>query len=300
VGGAARCGGDGIDTELIALITEHAAAGTPCAVATVVRCEPPTSAHPGDKAVITADGRMRGWVGGSCSEALVRRESLRALDDGTPRLVRIQPGAAPPAPTAPGELVLATTCPSGGALEIFVEPHLPRPLLAVYGASPVATALVRLGAIAGFRTCAVHPGARSEDFPGATTVLSSLDLSPAAPGRDTWVVVATMGHYDEEALEAALAHADADVALVSSARRAAAVLAGLRGRGLDEATLARVRAPAGGRRAGGQAQIAVLVLAEVIAEREARRSALRVHRQAPAAAQPAAEPAAAEHACHCH
>jgi xanthine dehydrogenase accessory factor len=296
VGGAARCGGERIEPELIALIAEHAAAGTPCAVATVVRCEPPTSAHPGDKAVITADGRMRGWVGGSCSENLVRRESLRALDDGTPRLVRIQPGA-PPASTAPGELVLATTCPSGGALEIFVEPHLPRPLLAVYGASPVATALVRLGAIAGFRTCAVHPGARSEDFPGAGLVLPSLELSPAAPGRDTWVVVATMGHYDEEALEAALAHADADVALVSGARRAAAVLAGLRERGLDEATLARVRAPAGGRRAGGQAQIAVLVLAEVIAEREARRTAAREQRLAPAAA---AEPAAAEHACHCH
>jgi xanthine dehydrogenase accessory factor len=269
-------------------------------VATVVRCEPPTSAHPGDKAVITADGRMRGWVGGSCSEALVRRESLRALEDGTPRLVRIQPGALPPASTTPGELTLATTCPSGGALEIFVEPHLPRPLLAVFGASPVATALVKLGAIAGFRTCAVHPGARSEDFPGAGLVVPSLDLSPAAPGRDTWVVVATMGHYDEEALEVALAHADADVALVASARRAAAVLAGLRERGLDEASLARVRAPAGGRRAGGQARIAVLVLAEVIAEREARRCAVRERRLAPVAELAAAEPAAAGHGCHCH
>ncbi|HVS43328.1 MAG TPA: XdhC family protein [Candidatus Dormibacteraeota bacterium] len=293
MGRAARCGGDRIDPELISLIAEHAARGTPCAVATVVRCEPPTSAHPGDTAVITADGRMRGWVGGSCSEPMVQREALRALQDGAPRLVRIQPGA-PPEPQTTDTVTLQTTCPSGGALEIFVEPHLPAPLLAVIGASPVAAALVRLGAIAGFRTCAVHPGARAEDFPEAGLVLSSLDLMPAAPGPDTWVVVATMGHYDEEALEAALVHPDADVGLVASARRAAAVLEGLRRRGADEAAVARVRAPAGGRRAGAQAQIAVLVLAEVIGLREDRRRAARDRRP-----EPAAEPAAA-HGCHCH
>jgi xanthine dehydrogenase accessory factor len=123
--------------------------------------------------------------------------------------------------------------------------------------------------------------------------LSTLDLSPAAPGRDTWVVVASMGHDDEDALEAALAHPDADVALVASARRAAAVLDGLRRRGVDEATLARVRTPAGGRRAGGQAQIAVLVLAEVITRREDRRRTARDRSVEPA------NPSA-EHACHCH
>ena len=294
MGRAAHGGGDRIDPELITLIAEHAAAGTPCAVATVVRCEPPTSAHPGDTAVITADGRMRGWVGGSCSESMVQREALHALQDGAPRLVRIQPGSPPPEPRAGGTVTLQTTCPSGGALEIFVQPHLPRPLLAVIGASPVAAALVRLGAIAGFRTCAAHPGARAEDFPGAGLVLSSLDLAPAAPGRDSWVVVATLGHYDEEALEAALVHPDADVALVASARRAAAVLEGLRRRGADEATLARVRAPAGGRRAGAQAQIAVLVLAEVIALREDRR------RTAPDRPPEPAAGAAAEHGCPCH
>jgi xanthine dehydrogenase accessory factor len=293
VGRIARRGGDRIDPELISLIAEHAAAGTPCAVATVVRCEPPTSAHPGDTAVITADGRMHGWVGGSCSEGMVQREALRALEDGAPRLVRIQPAAPPPAGQGGETVTLQTTCPSGGALEVFVQPHLPRPLLAVVGASPVAAALVRLGTIAGFRTCAVHPGARREDFPGATQVLPALDLSAAAPGRDTWVVVATMGHYDEEALQAALALPDADVALVASARRAAAVLDGLRARGVDEAAIARVRAPAGGRRAGGQAQIAVLVLAELIAEREERRRAVRERGLEPAAEQ------SATHACHC-
>lgn len=240
-------------------------------LATVVGTEPPTSARPGDKAVITADGRLRGWVGGSCSEPVVRREALRALAEGTARMVRIL-GAPSKPPSTPGDegtgagLTFTTTCPSGGSLEVFLEPRLPRPLLLVFGSSPAAHTLVSLGRQVGFRTCAVHPGARPEDFT-ADLVLPSLDLAPAAPGRDSWIVVATMGHYDEDALEAALAYPDVDVALVASRRRCDAVLSALRERGLDEGTLRRVRAPAGGTRAGGQAEIALFALTEVVAER---------------------------------
>jgi len=236
-------------------------------LATVVGTEPPTSARPGDKAVVTADGRLRGWVGGSCSEPVVRREALRALAEGTPRLVRILGGASREAAGAtPGDLTFATTCPSGGSLEVFLEPRVPRPVLLVFGASPAARTLVALGGQVGFRTCAVHPGARSEDF-AADLVLPSLDLAPAVPGADTWAVVATMGHYDEDALEAALAYPDVDVALVASGRRSEAALAALRERGLDEATLRRVRTPAGGTRAAGQAEIALFALTEVVSER---------------------------------
>jgi xanthine dehydrogenase accessory factor len=268
VGGAAVEGGDGVASDTIALLAEHTAAGTPCVLATVVGCEPPTSAQPGDKAVITADGRLRGWIGGSCSEPVVRREALRALAEGTPRLVRILGGTpSPAAPSGPGEpLTFATTCPSGGTLEVFLEPRLPRPLLLVFGASPAARTLVALASRVGFRTCAVHPGAQAGDFE-ADLVLPSLELASASPGRDTWAVVATMGHYDEDALEAALAYPDVDVALVASRRRAAAVLGALRERGVDEATLARVRTPAGGTRAAGQADIALFAMTEVVSER---------------------------------
>ena len=225
--------------------------------------------------MITTDGRLRGWIGGSCSEPLVRREALKALAEGTARLVRIVPESSGVDDRRPGELTLATTCPSGGSLEIFVEPRLPRPLLVVFGASPAAHTLVRLGALTGFRTCAVHPGARPEDFSGADLVLSGLDLAAAAPGADTWVVVATMGHYDEDALETALAYPDVDVALVASARRAAAVLETLRHRGLPEAAIGRVRTPAGEARGGSQEEIALAALAEVAALRRDRGSRAR-------------------------
>jgi len=227
-------------------------------LATVVRCDPPTSARPGDKAVITADGRLRGWIGGSCSEPLVRREALLALADGEPRLVKIVPAEAVKSSRRKVELTMATTCPSGGALYIFIEPQLPRPLLVVFGESPAAETMARMAALAGFRTRQV-----------SQAELGSL----STPGPDAWAVVATMGHYDEEAVEAALTFPDLPVALVASRRRSAAVLEALRARGVGEEALGRVHAPAGRGRGVSQEEIALLALADVVAERHRRPAA---------------------------
>jgi xanthine dehydrogenase accessory factor len=270
VGGAAQQGGDGIDDALLTLLAENAAAGRACALATVVRTESPTSAHPGDKAVITADGELHGWIGGSCSEPLVRREALVAMSDGMPRLVRIRPDDAVGETRTAGELTVATTCPSGGTLDIFIDPHLPKPLLVVIGGSPAARTLLALARVVGFRTCGVHPGAAAADFPGADRIFNSLDLGALQAETDCWVVVATMGHYDDDALAAALTLEAADVALVASVPRSAAVIDTLRARGLSEVVLARVRAPAGERRAGAQEEIALHALAEVVALRHER------------------------------
>jgi xanthine dehydrogenase accessory factor len=270
VGGAAQQGSHRIEDALLTLLAENAAAGRACALATVVRTESPTSAHPGDKAVITADGVLHGWIGGSCSEPLVRREALVAMSDGMPRLVRIRPDDEVGETRTAGELTVATTCPSGGTLDIFIDPHLPKPLLVVIGGSPAARTLLALARIVGFRTCGVHPGAAASDFPSADRVIDSLDLSALKRETDCWVVVATMGHYDDDALAAALTLEAADVALVASVRRSAAVLATLRARGVPEDVLARVRAPAGERRAGAQEEIALHALAEVVALRHER------------------------------
>ena len=248
-------GGERIGDEIIDLLKEYEASGTPCVLATVVRCEPPTSAHPGDKAVVTADGRLRGWIGGSCSEPVVRREALRALAEGSPQLVRIVPAIEAKHTRKRGELTVATTCPSGGALDIFLEPRVPRPLLLVFGDTPAAETLARLGELTGFRARRV-----------AQAELATL----AVPDPDAWAVVATMGHYDEDAVEAALAHPNVDVALVASTRRASAVREALRSRGIDEATIGRLRAPAGRVRGATQQEIAALAIAELITVRRRR------------------------------
>ena len=242
-------------------------------VATVVRVEPPTSAQAGDKAVITADGKLWGWVGGSCSEGLVRREAMIAMGDAQPRLVKIAPDQAPE--HLPGVVAHVSTCPSAGSLDVFIDPQLPRPLLLVVGDTPAAHALIRLGATIGYQTCAVHPGATAGDFHEADQVIGSLDLVPARPNKSTWAVVATMGHYDEDAIEALLPYDVAYIGLVASRRRAATVLDVLAARGAGG--LGRVRRAADSSVGGSQEEIALATLAEIVAERHAQQRRYPVH-----------------------
>ena len=244
-------------------------------VATVVRVEPPTSAQAGDKALITADGKIWGWVGGSCSEGLVRREALVAMADAQPRLVKIAPDESPD--HLPGVVSHLSTCPSAGKLDVFIDPQLPRPLLLVVGDTPAAHTLIKLGATIGYKTCAVHPGATAADFQEADQVIDSLDLASAQPNASTWAVVATMGHYDEDAIEALLGYDVAYIGLVASRRRAATVLGVLRDRpGVTQRGLERVRRAADSSVGGSQEEIALATLAEIAAERHAhqRRDAI--------------------------
>jgi xanthine dehydrogenase accessory factor len=217
--------------------------GKPYALATVVNVVRPASTKRGDRALVTPDGELSGWVGGACSEPIVVREALRALADGEARLVRI----GPPGTSAegPADVVVAeSACASEGIVEVLVEPQLPAPLLAVVGDSPAALTLIQLAPPAGWRV-----------------------TREIAQGTDA-VVVATMGRGDEEALAEALAEPIGYVGLVSSARRARAVLAALRQRGFEEEALARVRSPAGLDLGPlRQEEIAVAVLAELVAWR---------------------------------
>src|SRR5580700_4838030 len=117
------------------------------AIATVVRFEGPISGKTGDKAIVDSSGRIWGWIGGGCAQPTVIKEALKALVDAKPRLVRISPS---PNPTAQdGVLEYAMTCHSGGAVDIFIEPVLPKPQILILGRSAVAQALARLGAAAG-------------------------------------------------------------------------------------------------------------------------------------------------------
>jgi xanthine dehydrogenase accessory factor len=216
--------------------------GKPYALATVVRVVRPASTRRGDRALVTPDGALAGWVGGACSEPIVVREALRSLADGEPRLVRIGPAGA--GLEAPEDVVVAESrCASEGVVEVLIEPELPGPLLAVLGEGVAGRTLVQLARIVGWR------------------VSDELDPDQAADA----VVVATMGHGDEDALASALKAGVGYVGLVASARRAAVVLDALRERGLAEEDLARVRSPAG-RDLGPstQEEIAVAILAELV------------------------------------
>ena len=115
------------------------------AVAMVVDRRAPVSSHLGDRAIVHADGRIEGFVGGSCSRDIVRRQAVDAMRCGKPRLVQIDPDACPPRGRArPRPSSSQWDVRRKGASNVYIEPHLPPRLLVVVGHSPVADQLVRL------------------------------------------------------------------------------------------------------------------------------------------------------------
>ena len=140
---------------MAARVHELTAARVPFVHATVVRAQVPSSAQAGDDAVVLPDGTIEGFVGGQCAETSVRTAALDALRDGETVLLRVLPDDSAPFPDSPGAQVVVNPCLSGGALEIFLQPMLPAPLIEVVGDTPVADALVRLAEVARLRDRAV-------------------------------------------------------------------------------------------------------------------------------------------------
>lgn len=221
-------------------------ARVPFVHARVVLAERPTSARPGDEAVVLGDGTIEGFVGGTCAQATVREQSRHVLATGRSRLVRVTPDptTADTGATTEGKVVVHNPCLSGGTLEVFLEPELPTPLALVAGNSPIADALGEVGSAMGW-----------EVAPWEGTVVDGTAA----------VVVASHGHDEEGALVGAL-DADVDyVGLVASPRRGREVVRSL---GLSTRQADRLDTPAGldiGARTPHE--VAVSILAGIVASR---------------------------------
>lgn len=252
---------DGVLNEAVAL----KARGESFALVTVVRCISPTSAKPGAKAVVTGEGEIRGWIGGGCAQPAVIKSAKRAIADGRSRLIRISPVKG--GKVEEGVEDFGMSCHSGGALDIFIDPVVARPVLLVIGASPAAQALVGLARRVGYCVTAAFAGADRKLFPEADCLLSGLDMTDL-PVRPAFAVVATQGKRDEEGLEAALASEAPHIAFIASARKADKLRAYLKERGHEPARVDDIAAPAGlpiG--AVTPEEIALSVLAEVVRTR---------------------------------
>jgi len=221
------------------------AAGEAFVLASVTWVHGPSSGKAGSKAIIRSDGSVEGWLGGACAQPTVVAQALEALADGHARLLVL---GAPD--NRPGVTVVPMACSSEGAMEVFVEPMLPVPTVHVVGSSPMTATLISLVETLGW-SAAGHEAPELDDI-----------------GQRDFIVVATQGHYDEPALEAALATEAAYVGLVASEKRASSVKEWLRDRGLPDSALARLHAPAGVDLGHTEhREIAVAVLAELVAFR---------------------------------
>ncbi len=251
------------------------------ALVTVVRAEKPTSAKPGANAIITTDGTLIGWVGGSCTQPTVIREALKSLQDGEPRLLRLCPPERMGQLPQEGVIETVMTCASGGTLEVYIEPHVPRPQIVVIGHMPIAEALAALSSALGYEVVIMGWDASPEQFPTANRVFDHLDFSQIRSAPHTYVVVASHGNYDEAALAGALKTNAAYIALVASKKRSVAIMEYLCEAGLSEEQLARIKYPAGlDIGAVTPEEIALSILAEIVELRRRHQLSL-VNLQAP-------------------
>jgi xanthine dehydrogenase accessory factor len=238
-------------------------AESPFAIAIVVKSEPPVSGKPGDKAIIQSEGKVWGWIGGGCVQPLVIREALDAMEQGSPRLVRIAPSAA--SEPGAGMVNYSMSCHGGGALEIYIEPVLPKSRILIFGRSPAAQSLSKLGKAVGYGISVVAPEASRENFPDADSVGKELLPSQIKNASTTYIVVATQGEHDEEALESALRTDAPYVSFIASHAKARKIVGLLAEKGVPQEMLNRIKAPAGLHIGTSSSQeIAVSILAEII------------------------------------
>jgi xanthine dehydrogenase accessory factor len=171
----------------------------------------------------------------------VRLQALGLLTSGDSMLLRITPE---PENDQPGKTVVHNVCLSGGTLEIFLEPVLPLPLVAVLGDSPIAQAMTGVARALGYEA----------------STYDDADL-----GATDAVVVATHGKREEETLVAAVRMGVPYVGLIASPKRGHAVVDSL---DLDDEEKARIHYPAGldiGART--PQEIALSVFAQMVSER---------------------------------
>jgi xanthine dehydrogenase accessory factor len=256
-------------------LAELERSGQPFALATVVGRRAPVSAALGDRAVIFADGRMEGFVGGACARDIVLSRGLSALRRGRAQLVSIRPGLVT-APTGEGEdverVIVPMGCASEGEIDIYIEPHLPQRRLVVIGFTPVAEAVARVAVSLDYHvTRFVQARETSQIAPDPAIEVLGLDGLAAflvREGANTArlsAVVASQGHYDETALERLLAVPIGYVGLLASRKRMDAVRGILIQSGVARERLEHVHNPIGldiGAHSPGE--IALAILSEIV------------------------------------
>ncbi len=241
------------------------ASGKAYVLATVVRTEAPSSAKAGDRAVLDEEGILAGWVGGGCAKPAVTRNAADALRDGQTRMIRISRDIEG---LERGIIGYPMTCQSGGTLDIFIEPVMPRPLLVVIGQTVIAEALCTLASGAGFDVIVAAPGGKRERFPAASDWIEDLDDVVKIECVPAAIVVATQGSGDARGLESALMSDTGYIGLIASPKKSARLKETLIKRGHDANAVDGIDAPAGiyiG--AIKPEEVAVSVLAELVKRR---------------------------------
>lgn len=242
--------------------------GAPFCVATVMRTADATSAKAGAKAAVTRDGEIIGHLGGACVGRAVRQAAEAALQHGAPRIIRVKPSDKVVTMTDPdGAELYKSGCPSGGTVDLLIEPYAHPPMLVVFGDTPISRAIAAHASLAGFRVAVPHT-ARST--PETARRFDVSDFGSLGVSEIDFIVVASQGNGDLAALRLALESAARRVSMVASRRKAEVLKSRLRADGMPESRLQQLKSPAGlDLGAVDPHEIALSVLAEIVSWRNA-------------------------------
>ena len=216
-----------------------------------MRAQCPTSARPGDAAIVLPDGTIEGFVGGQCAEESVRVAALDVLEHGESTLLRILPDDSEAFPDTPGAITMVNPCLSGGAIEVFLEPKLP-------AARVPSSATPR---------SPTHSSSSADATRLRDGMLTSTRRPSTARRRSS---IASHGRAEEETIRAALDAGVDFIGLVASRTRGTAVIESL---GLNDDERRVVHSPVGvdiGARTAEE--IALSILAERRPGRSRRRT----------------------------
>ena len=235
---------------------------TPLALATVIQTALSTSGNVGDKALVSAEGIVEGWIGGGCAQPAVVAAVRLALESAKPLLIRVGPKGEWEA--LDGVVDFSSGCLSGGTQVIFIEPLNRQAKLSILGDSPVALSLSDLAGRLDFSVTVISPDLESSQFP--ETIHLAHDFVSVS---GDFVVVATQGRHDRAALKAAIKSHAGYIGVVASRKKIAGLKASLIKSGIAASEMERVHSPAGIEiGAVSSAEIALSILAELVQLRQ--------------------------------
>lgn len=247
------------------------------ATATVVSRKAPVSSQLGDKALVFEDGRLEGFIGGACSREIIRKQAREVLRLERPRLVRISPEPVPiEASSSHDEICVPMTCASEGAVDVYIEPQIEKKRMLIAGGSPIAIALAKQGKLQAYDVTLVCEeeekdavayglGDTKPELLHIDALKNWLAELPTKQKGNLEAVVASMGHYDEEALAVLVKANPRYIGLVSSKKRGDKIIQLLNDIGTPATDVDRVRNPAGlDLGAKTPNEVAVSLLAEMI------------------------------------
>ena len=233
------------------------------AVAIIVRRKIPSSGKPGDKAIITKDGHIHGWIGGGCTRGIVLKEALLSIQERKPRLVSITPNNMKE--KAENTKVYAMTCQSGGEVDVYIEPVLPKPQLVIFGTSHIAKAVAKVAKAIDYQVDVVMSSPDKSVFPEADSMSGLKDLDTSQIPSSAYILVCTQGEGDAAALQKALSIGCAYLSFVASRKKANAIYTEVRGMGATFDQLKTIKTPAGlDIGAKTPEEVAISILAEII------------------------------------